>query len=63
VSGLKISGFQHTGVHDFGNPEDKELGHFGVGNSEVPKEASGPREKWNFAILADRHFGCQEIEE
>jgi hypothetical protein len=36
--GLKISGFRHTGVQDFGNPEDKELGYFGVGNPEVPKE-------------------------
>jgi hypothetical protein len=48
--GLKISGFWHTRVRDFRNPEDKELGYFGVGNPKVPKEACGHGEKWNFSI-------------
>jgi hypothetical protein len=49
--------FRHTGDRDFGNPEDKEPGHFDIGNPKVPKEACGHREKWNFSILAFRHFG------
>jgi hypothetical protein len=31
--------FQRFGVRDFGNPEGKEQGHFGIGNPEVLKEA------------------------
>jgi hypothetical protein len=49
-------GFRHTKDWDFRNPEDKELGHFGIGKLKVPKEVCGHGEKREFCHFAFQHF-------